>query len=108
MNVRFMERAVLGAAVVVLCLFTGSSSLGQLGPQKHEPKGPWENKGLSPDERADLVIEKMTLDEKSSFCMDWAGRLCSVHRQNPDQEQGPLDLPDSSPAFHGLGFPICR
>ncbi len=62
MNFR-LERAVLGAAVV-LCLFTGSSSLGQLGPQKHEPKGPWENKGLSPDERADLVIEKMTLDEK--------------------------------------------
>ena len=63
MNFRFTERAVLGAAVV-LCLFTGSSSLGQLGPLKHEPKGPWENKSLSPDERADLVIEKMTLDEK--------------------------------------------
>src|SRR6266436_8642711 len=63
MNVRSMERVVLGAAAV-LCLIIGSLSQGQLGPQKHEPKGPWENKSLSPDERADLVIEKMTLDEK--------------------------------------------
>jgi len=58
-----MERVVLGAAAV-LCLIIGSLSQGQFGPQKHEPKGPWENKSLSPDERADLVIGKMTLDEK--------------------------------------------
>ena len=63
MSIRWMERAALGAAVV-LCLLTGSLGQGQSGPQKHEPKGPWENKSLSPDERADLVIEKMTLDEK--------------------------------------------
>ena len=63
MNVRFLERAALGAAVVV-CLLTGSESHGQIGPQKHEPRGPWENKSLSPDKRADLVIEKMTMDEK--------------------------------------------
>jgi beta-glucosidase len=64
MNVRFMERVALGAAVVVLCLFTGSPSQAQAGPQKHELKGPWEDKSLSPDERADLVIGEMTLDEK--------------------------------------------
>ncbi|MFL6306107.1 MAG: beta-glucosidase [Candidatus Sulfotelmatobacter sp.] len=63
MNSRFMERAALGAAVV-LCLLTGSLSQGQFGPVKHEAKGSWENKILSPDERADLVIDKMTLDEK--------------------------------------------
>jgi beta-glucosidase len=28
------------------------------------PSGPWDNKSLSPDERADLVIKQMTLDEK--------------------------------------------
>ena len=28
------------------------------------PKGPWMDKGLSPDRRAELVIEQMTLDEK--------------------------------------------
>jgi beta-glucosidase len=58
-----MERVALGAAVV-LCLLTGSLTQGQSGPQKREPKGPWENKSLSPDQRADLVIEKMTPDEK--------------------------------------------
>jgi len=63
MKVRFMERVALGAAVV-LCLLTGSLTQGQSGPQKREPKGPWENKSLSPDQRADLVIEKMTPDEK--------------------------------------------
>jgi beta-glucosidase len=63
MNVRLVQRAALGAAVV-LCLFTPSLSQGQLGPQKREPKGPWENKSLSPDERADLVIGRMTLGEK--------------------------------------------
>jgi beta-glucosidase len=34
-------------------------------PQK--PQGPWMNKKLSPDQRADLLIEKMTLDEKISL-----------------------------------------
>jgi beta-glucosidase len=63
MYVGFLEKVALGAGVV-LCLFSGILSQGQSGPQKREPKGPWENKSLSPDERADLVIGKMTLDEK--------------------------------------------
>jgi len=29
-----------------------------------KPTGPWDNKSLSPDERADQVIKQMTLDEK--------------------------------------------
>ena len=33
-------------------------------PMKPKPTGPWDNKSLSPDERADLVIKQMTLDEK--------------------------------------------
>ena len=28
------------------------------------PKGPWSDKSLSPDQRADLLIQQMTLDEK--------------------------------------------
>ena len=31
------------------------------------PKGPWMDTALSPDQRADLVIEQMTLDEKISL-----------------------------------------
>ncbi len=36
---------------------------GQFGPPK-KPAGPWSDKTLSPDRRADLVISQMTLDEK--------------------------------------------
>jgi beta-glucosidase len=64
MNVRFVERVALGVALVVLCLVTVNPSQAQAGPPQREPKGPWEDKTLSPDARADLVIEKMTLDEK--------------------------------------------
>jgi beta-glucosidase len=63
MNVGFKQRVALGVALI-FCLMSASQSHGQFGPQKREPKGPWENKNLSADERADLVIEKMTLDEK--------------------------------------------
>jgi beta-glucosidase len=31
------------------------------------PKGPWSDKNLSPDRRADLLIQQMTLDEKLSL-----------------------------------------
>ena len=33
-------------------------------PQPPKPTGPWANTALSPDERADLVIKEMTVDEK--------------------------------------------
>jgi beta-glucosidase len=33
-------------------------------PMQPKVTGPWDNKSLSPDERADLVIKQMTLDEK--------------------------------------------
>ena len=33
-------------------------------PTLPPPKGPWSDKSLSPDQRADLLIQQMTLDEK--------------------------------------------
>src|SRR5579863_2181148 len=40
----------------------------QRGSQQNQvPKGPWMDKSLSPDQRADLVIDQMTLDEKLSL-----------------------------------------
>ncbi len=63
MKVKSLQRVALGAGVA-LCLLIGTLGHGQSTPQKQEPKGPWENRSLSPDERADLLIEKMTLDEK--------------------------------------------
>src|SRR5258708_37896056 len=45
-------------------LFTWTASFGQipgLTPPKHYP---WSDKALSPDQRADMVIKEMTVDEK--------------------------------------------
>jgi beta-glucosidase len=50
--------ATLGIAA---CL---SFSCAAQGRQPAPPKGPWMNASLSPDERADLVIKEMTLEEK--------------------------------------------
>src|SRR5216683_2345981 len=104
MNVRLMERAALGAAVVV-CLLTGSLSQGQFGPQKHEPKGPWENKSLSPDERADLVIEKMTLDEKIQLLHGLGWEV--MFGPPPESGQGTRAIRPSGfiPGISRLGIP---
>jgi beta-glucosidase len=44
-------------------LFAGSAALAQGAPPEH----PWMDKSLSPDQRADLAIKEMTLDEKMNF-----------------------------------------
>jgi beta-glucosidase len=49
---------LLSVAVLVVPGFAQRRS------QPAKPNGPWMNTSLSPDERADLVIKEMTLDEK--------------------------------------------
>jgi beta-glucosidase len=55
--VSFMVCASLGGFLVA-----GVSAQPPSRPQT--PKGPWMDKNLSPDQRADLVVKEMTLDEK--------------------------------------------
>ncbi|HEX8813081.1 MAG TPA: glycoside hydrolase family 3 N-terminal domain-containing protein, partial [Terracidiphilus sp.] len=55
--------ARLGFFAVVLAS-AGSMLLCAQMPRQAAPKGPWMNTSLSPDERADLVLKEMTLDEK--------------------------------------------
>ena len=64
MNARKIGRVAIGAAGSFLLLAATHIAQAQFGPQKQEPKGPWADKSLSPDRRADLVIGQMTLDEK--------------------------------------------
>ena len=55
------------AAIFALLVFipAGISMQAQLGtPQKPKVTGPWMDRNLPPDQRADLVIAQMTLDEK--------------------------------------------
>jgi beta-glucosidase len=62
---RYLSVAVKGLllSVSVALFFTGVFALAQSAPADR----PWMNKSLSPDQRADLVIEQMTLDEKMNF-----------------------------------------
>ena len=57
---RLVQIAGLAAVVAMLVL---TPMLAQRG-QPPAPKGPWMDKSLSPDQRADMVVAQMTLDEK--------------------------------------------
>ncbi len=59
---RFLFRLLALLILGIVCL-TGQS-LAQHQQQAPAPTGPWMNTSLSPDERADLVMKEMTLDEK--------------------------------------------
>ena len=48
-------------------LFAALSASAQGAPQPKPDNRPWFDRSLSPDERADLVIKEMTLDEKMNF-----------------------------------------
>src|SRR5258708_33504467 len=104
MRVKALQRVALGAGVA-LCLLTGNLSSGQSAPQKQEPKGPWENRSLSPDERADLVIEKMTLDEKIQLLhgLGWE----TLFGPPPESGQGTRAIRPSGfiPGIPRLGIP---
>ena len=51
-------------AAIALALTATPHLLAQFGPKPAPPTGPWMNKSLSPDERADLVLKQLTLEEK--------------------------------------------
>jgi len=53
----FVAAAVIGIVAV-------PSSFGQFSSGPKKPTGPWMDKTLTPDQRAELVVKEMTLDEK--------------------------------------------
>jgi beta-glucosidase len=57
-------RPAVAALLFSSLVFTGGKSLAQRPQQPPAPTGPWMNTSLSPDERADLVLKELTLDEK--------------------------------------------
>jgi beta-glucosidase len=62
----FVIRSVrlLFAATAALAFCFSMPAIAQFGPPPAKPTGPWMNKSLSPDQRADLLIQKLTLDQK--------------------------------------------
>ncbi|MGC8760986.1 MAG: glycoside hydrolase family 3 C-terminal domain-containing protein [Bryobacteraceae bacterium] len=49
---------------IVPLLLAGAAALAQFPGQKPPAKGPWSNEKLPPEERARLLVQAMTLDEK--------------------------------------------
>jgi len=58
----------LSARLVLCSAFVATLSISaQTAPVPRPDTRPWMNKSLSPDQRADLVMKEMTLDEKMNF-----------------------------------------
>jgi beta-glucosidase len=64
--VRFSTPRLL-RCVSALLFIAALPAIAQPAPQPKPDTRPWFNKSLSPDERADLVMKEMTLDEKMNF-----------------------------------------
>jgi beta-glucosidase len=81
----------LKAILVVLSatMFFAAGSLAQSAKKSDAPNHPWMNKSLSADDRADMVIKEMTLDEKIQL----------VHGTG----WGPLIPGSPMPEHHNLG-----
>jgi len=55
---------IVRSATLATALFAGMAAFAQI-PGMYAPKHyPWSDKSLSPDQRADLVLKELTLDEK--------------------------------------------
>src|ERR1017187_7318968 len=59
-----LRQAVLAA---LLSIALTAPAVAQFGPPRPKPTGPWMNKSLSSDQRADLIVAQLTLDEKVSL-----------------------------------------
>lgn len=94
------------AGAVVLAIFVSSAALVAQRPQP-APAGPWMNKDLSPDQRADMVVAQMTLDEKISLVHGPGGFQAAGPRSNGGAGMIPgiprLGLPDVQLADSAVG-----
>jgi beta-glucosidase len=61
------SRLALAAGIAAVSMTLFLAPVVAQRPQQQAPAGPWMNKDLPPDQRADMVVEQMTLDEKISL-----------------------------------------
>jgi beta-glucosidase len=81
----------------IAILFLASLAVSGFSQRRHEPPkptGPWMNTALSADERADLVLKEMTLDEK----------IALLHGVGMPTED-PL-TPENAPSNRGVGYAV--
>ncbi len=90
-----LRRAKLGiSAMACMSLFCLAPSGFSQRPKPAAPSGPWMNSTLSPDERANLVLKEMTLDEKVAL-------LHGVGMPTSD----PV-TPENAPSNRGVGYAV--
>jgi len=88
-------RAGFGIAAAIFVFFLCLAN--PANAQRHQqptPTGPWMNASLSPDERADLVLKEMTLDEK----------IALLHGVGMPTED-PV-TPENAPSNRGVGYAV--
>src|SRR5690242_8846434 len=97
---RFAECFASPLVAVAAAFFSIQFAAAQL-PGMPQPKHfPWSDSSLSPDQRADLVIKEMTLDEKISL-LHGAG----AHFFRPPESDGGSD---GTAAIPRLGIPAIQ
>src|SRR5579872_5481601 len=90
-SMRLVRTATLGSLCAVILAIALLPASAQFSFQP-KPTGPWMNTSLSPDERADLVIREMTLDEKIAL-------LHGVGMPTDDAV-----TPENAPSNRGVGY----
>ena len=90
---------IVSSITFAATLLTGPCAVAQF-PGMPQPKHyPWSDASLSPDQRADLVIKEMTLDEKVSL-LHGRELISSLRRPNGGG--------DGTPAIPRLGIPAMQ
>jgi beta-glucosidase len=94
-----MKQRIAPSVALATALFAGTWALAQF-PGMPQPKHyPWSDTSLPPDQRADLVIKEMTLDEKISLLH---GAGLSFFSSGPTESNGGAGYTKSLPR---LGIP---
>jgi len=87
-------RSGIAALLLLLLVHMGRHSNAQRPQQPAPPTGPWMNASLSPEERADLVLKEMTLDEKVAL----------LHGVGMPTDE-PV-TPENAPSNRGVGYAV--
>ncbi len=97
-----MKNRIVWLAALAAALFAGTSALAQF-PGMPKPKHyQWSDASLSPDQRADLVIKEMTLEEKISLLH---GQGMPFFSNRPSESNGGAGYTSSIPR---LGIPAIQ
>ena len=79
---RGKKLALLAGTAGAFAILALAPVQAQRQPQQQAPQGPWMDKKLTPDQRADLVMEQMTLDDKMLLVHGTGGFALSGNRSN--------------------------